>query len=99
MVPLSFLIIAPKLEEDDEYNWLGKNMWNPFLLFQCVYMFGYTFKVFEQYFWQAKNLVLPPGAVFIFALLFSAGWPLATYWGFCYVVTSIVEASGDNDGD
>ena len=25
--------------------------------------------------------------------------PLAAYWGLCYIITSIVEASDDNDGD
>ena len=64
-----------------QFNWVGRNMWYPILLFQTCYMFGYTFRVFQQYFFQLKNLISPPGGGAVFLLLFSMLSPFITYWG------------------
>jgi len=80
-IAMTFIMMTPELIVGDEFDWLSENMWLPFLFFEILYVFGYTWRVFEDYIYFWYKAWLKPHFIGVSLLLLSAAWPLATFWG------------------
>lgn len=65
-VPMTFYLNGPQLQVGEEFGtdgWLSINMWAIFILFELLYMFGFTFRVFEPHMRYLWKTALKPYAI------------------------------------
>ena len=80
-IPMTFVLVAPKLKNDDEFDYMSINMWVVFMFFEFLYVFGYFFSLFHNHIYHLRRDLLPPQSFGVILLLASALWPIFTYWG------------------